>query len=114
VDLCLVAEGAERQVETSWRLSEAICDLWPRPAFTRVPITPQRLAEKRARNDHFSTPCLRRESCLPRKTDSNNPADWIALAESELEGVRHLAQHQLSVAAILSVADAHVPARSKP
>jgi HEPN domain-containing protein len=33
---------------------------------------------------------------LPRKTDSNNPADWIALAESELEGVQHLAQHQLS------------------
>jgi HEPN domain-containing protein len=33
---------------------------------------------------------------LPRKTDSNNPADWIALAESDLEGVRLLAERELS------------------
>jgi hypothetical protein len=28
-------------------------DVWPCPAFTLLPITPQRLAEKRARKDHF-------------------------------------------------------------
>jgi HEPN domain-containing protein len=33
---------------------------------------------------------------LPRKTDSNNPADWLALAESDLEGVRVLAERALS------------------
>lgn len=33
---------------------------------------------------------------MPRKTDSNNPADWIALAESDLEGVRALAERELS------------------
>ncbi len=33
---------------------------------------------------------------MPRKTDSSNPADWIALAASDLEGVRALAQNQLS------------------
>lgn len=33
---------------------------------------------------------------MPRKTDSNNPADWLALAESDLEGVRALAERELS------------------
>lgn len=33
---------------------------------------------------------------MPRKTDSNNPADWLALAESDLEGVRALTERKLS------------------
>jgi HEPN domain-containing protein len=33
---------------------------------------------------------------LPRKTDSNNPSDWMAMAASDLEGVRVLAQQKLS------------------
>jgi HEPN domain-containing protein len=33
---------------------------------------------------------------LPRKTDSNNPADWPALAESDLEGVQALTESGLS------------------
>jgi len=53
VDLCLVAEGAERQLEAARRFREAMVDVWPCPAFTLLPITPQRLAEKRTRNDHF-------------------------------------------------------------
>ena len=53
VDLWLVAEGAERQLEAARRFREAMEDVWPCPAFTLLPITPQRLAEKRARNDHF-------------------------------------------------------------
>ena len=32
---------------------EAIWNIWPRPAFTLIPITPTRLAEKRACKDHF-------------------------------------------------------------
>jgi len=28
-------------------------DIWPRPSFTLIPITPQRLAEKQHRRDHF-------------------------------------------------------------
>jgi HEPN domain-containing protein len=32
---------------------------------------------------------------LPRKTDSNNPADWLAIAESELACVQFLAQQAL-------------------
>lgn len=53
VDLCIVAEDAERQLETAVRFREAIWDVWPRPAFTLIPITPARLAEKQTRRDHF-------------------------------------------------------------
>ena len=35
---------------------------------------------------------------MPRKTDSNNPADWLYIAESDLEGVRLLAERELSFA----------------
>ena len=53
VDLCIVAEGAGRQLEAAakWRL--AMREVWPRPAFTLIPITPTRLAEKQERKDHF-------------------------------------------------------------
>ncbi len=53
VDLCLVADGAERQSEAARRFRHAMGDIWPRPAFTLVPITPPRLAEKQAAGDHF-------------------------------------------------------------
>jgi HEPN domain-containing protein len=33
---------------------------------------------------------------LPRKTDSNNPADWLAIAEAELEALRVLATEEIS------------------
>jgi HEPN domain-containing protein len=33
---------------------------------------------------------------LPRKTDSNNPADWIFFAESDLEGIRLLVNSEVS------------------
>lgn len=53
VDLCIVAEGAERQLDTAQRFSEAIWEIRPKPAFTLVPITPQRLEEKKICHDHF-------------------------------------------------------------
>lgn len=53
IDLCLIADGASRQEETVRRMGAALWDIWPRPAFTLVPITPERLAEKRAAGDHF-------------------------------------------------------------
>jgi HEPN domain-containing protein len=33
---------------------------------------------------------------LLRKTDSNNPGDWLYLAESDLEGIRELATRKLA------------------
>lgn len=53
VDLCLVAEGAERQLQASAKFSEAMWDIWPCPPFTLVPIAPARLEEKKASGDHF-------------------------------------------------------------
>src|SRR2546425_173741 len=53
VDLCLVAEGAERQIETAQRFRRAMSEIRPKPAFTLIPIAPQRLGEKRAVGDHF-------------------------------------------------------------
>jgi hypothetical protein len=59
VDLCIVAEGAERQLEAARRWREAMWGIWPCPAFTLLPISPQRLAEKRERNDHFFSTVMR-------------------------------------------------------
>ncbi|MDP1587337.1 MAG: nucleotidyltransferase domain-containing protein [Prosthecobacter sp.] len=53
VDLCLVADGAGRQLQAAKQYREAIWDVWPRPSFTLVPITPQRLAEKQKIDDPF-------------------------------------------------------------
>ncbi len=32
---------------------------------------------------------------MPRKTDSNSPADWLFIAESDVEGVRLLAEREV-------------------
>ncbi len=53
VDLCLVAEGAVEQLKAAQRYRRAIRPIRPKPAFTLVPITPQRLEEKKAMGDFF-------------------------------------------------------------
>lgn len=53
VDLCLVAEGADRQLEAAQQWRVAMRPVWPRPAFTLIPIAPGRLAEKKTVGDHF-------------------------------------------------------------
>ena len=53
VDLCIVADGAERQLQTAQKFNAAIWGERPFPAFTLIPITPQRLAEKKMVGDHF-------------------------------------------------------------
>jgi len=53
VDLCIVADDAERQLEMAAKWRKAMRGVWPRPAFTLIPITPARLAEKQDRRDHF-------------------------------------------------------------
>ena len=59
VDLCLVADGAERQLEAARQWREATWSIWPCPAFTLLPISPERLAEKRACHDHFFSTVLK-------------------------------------------------------
>ena len=53
VDLCIVAEGAEEQLQTATEFRRALWPLRPRLSFTLLPITPDRLKEKQARGDHF-------------------------------------------------------------
>ena len=53
VDLCIVADGAEQQLETAREFRRAIRELRPKPAFTLLPITPERLQEKKDCADHF-------------------------------------------------------------
>lgn len=53
VDLCIVSEDAERQFDAARAFREAIWDVWPCPALTLIPVTPERLAEKRESGDHF-------------------------------------------------------------
>ena len=53
VDLCLVADGAERQLKAAQSFRKAMWDIEGKPSFTLVPIAPQRLEEKKAIDDHF-------------------------------------------------------------
>lgn len=39
---------------------------------------------------------------MPRKTDSSNPADWILIAEPDLEGVRELVGKHLAYSLCIS------------
>lgn len=53
VDLCIVADGAEKQLETAADFRRQISGIYPRPSLTLIPIAPMRLAEKRAKGDFF-------------------------------------------------------------
>ena len=53
VDLCIVADGAARQLEAAQSFRRGMRPIPAKPAFTLVPITPDRLGEKRTAGDHF-------------------------------------------------------------
>ncbi|MBM3838757.1 MAG: nucleotidyltransferase domain-containing protein [Verrucomicrobia bacterium] len=53
VDLCIVTDAAVRQLEAASNFRRAMRPVWPRPAFTLIPISPARLSEKQAAGDHF-------------------------------------------------------------
>ena len=53
VDLCIVADDAEHQLDIARRFRTAARHIRPKPAMTLIPISPQRLSEKRACGDHF-------------------------------------------------------------
>ena len=47
---------------------------------------------------------------MARRTDSNNPADWLYIASGDLEGVRELASRELAFAMCVSkLADSFQP-----
>jgi len=53
VDLCLVSDGAERQLAAAERWRGAMWPVRPKISFTLIPITPARLQEKRVCGDFF-------------------------------------------------------------
>jgi predicted nucleotidyltransferase len=53
VDLCIVADGAEKQFEAAADFRRQIWSVWPCPALTLIPIAPCRLEEKKKSGDHF-------------------------------------------------------------
>lgn len=59
VDLCIVADGADHQIEATQRLRQAVWDIREKPALTLVPIAPSRLEEKQAIHDPFFETILR-------------------------------------------------------
>jgi predicted nucleotidyltransferase len=59
VDLCLIAEGAREQIKAAQQYRRAISEIRPKPAFTLVPIAPERLEEKKAIGDYFFQTVLR-------------------------------------------------------
>jgi predicted nucleotidyltransferase len=59
VDLCLVAEGAGQQLKAAQQFRRAMREIRPKPAFTLVPIAPERLEQKQAVGDHFFHTVLR-------------------------------------------------------
>jgi predicted nucleotidyltransferase len=59
IDLCLVAEGAATQLKAAQAFRRAMRPIRPKPAFTLVPIAPERLEEKKAAKDFFFATVLR-------------------------------------------------------
>jgi predicted nucleotidyltransferase len=59
IDLCLVAEGAATQLKAAQAFRRAMRPIRPKPAFTLVPIAPERLEEKKAAKDSFFATVLR-------------------------------------------------------
>ena|SRR5439155_10497339 len=59
IDLCLVADGAEAQLQAAQSFRRAMRTVRPKPAFTLVPIAPKRLEEKKAIKDFFFETVLR-------------------------------------------------------
>jgi predicted nucleotidyltransferase len=53
VDLCIVAEGAEEQIQTAIQFRRQLRDIVGRPALTLLPISPRRWQEKQASRDPF-------------------------------------------------------------
>jgi predicted nucleotidyltransferase len=59
VDLCLVTDGATAQLKAAQAFRRAMRPIRPKPAFTLVPISPERLKEKQAAEDFFYATVLR-------------------------------------------------------
>ena len=67
VDLCIVTNGSETQQSAVRTLRRAIGRIRNKPALSLVPISSERLAEKRRVRDPFFETILREGVCLAEK-----------------------------------------------
>ena len=67
VDLCIVTNGSEAQQSAARTLRRAIGRIRNKPALSLVPISQERLAEKRRIRDPFYETILREGVCLAEK-----------------------------------------------
>lgn len=67
VDICLVVDGIESQQAAARTLRRAIGRIRNKPALSLVPISPERLAEKRRIRDPFFETVMREGVCLAEK-----------------------------------------------
>ena len=67
MDLCIVAEGAEDQLAAARDFRRALRNVRPKPAFTLIPITPARFAEKKAAGDYFFKTIQEEGICVAEK-----------------------------------------------
>ncbi len=67
VDLCVVADEAGQQLEAAAKWRRGMRSVWPRPAFTLIPISPARLAEKQACQDYFFDTVLKEGVLLAKE-----------------------------------------------
>ena len=70
VDLCVVTGGSETQHRAAIVLRKAIGGLRGKPSLTIIPISTERLAEKRLLRDPFYDTVLREGVCVARQGDS--------------------------------------------
>ena len=59
VDLCVVADGAGRQLEAAQRFRRGMGPMPAKPSFTLLPITTDRRSEKKSDGDHFFNTVLK-------------------------------------------------------
>ena len=65
--MCVVAEGVTSQRSAALKLRRAIGSIRNKPAFSIVPISPKRLAEKQRLSDPFFETVLAEGVCLAEK-----------------------------------------------
>lgn len=53
VDLCIVADGAAKQLDAAQSFRREMRPIPAKPSLTLLPITPDRLGEKKTVGDHF-------------------------------------------------------------
>ena len=75
VDLCILADGAEKQIETAIEFRRELRGIPGRPALTLLPITPERWREKQAKRDPFFESIAKEGTTIAADHGTTGPRD---------------------------------------